>query len=108
MILGSFRTNQGSLHSIKSVRIANYSGLHFPAFRLNTERYSVSLCIQYKCGKMRTRITPSMDNFYAVLSKYKGIHILGLVQRAVFRKETFRVKSVSGLRIVTILFTKNI
>ena len=92
MILGSFRTNQGSLHSIKSVRIASYSGLHFPAFRLNTERYSVSLCIQYKCGKMRTRITPSMDNFYAVLSKYKGIHILGLVSESCIQKRDLQSK----------------
>ena len=30
-------------HYVKSVRIRSYSGLHFPAFGLNTERYSVSL-----------------------------------------------------------------
>ena len=28
--------------------------------------YSVSLRIQFKCGKMRTRITPNTDTFYAV------------------------------------------
>ena len=27
------------------------SGTYFPTFGLNTERYSVSLCIQSKCGK---------------------------------------------------------
>ena len=43
---------------MKSVRIRSYSGPHFPAFELNTERY---------CGKMRTRITPNMNTFYAVL-----------------------------------------
>ena len=32
-----------------------YSGPHFPAFGLNTERYSVFLRIQSKCGKKRTR-----------------------------------------------------
>ena len=37
-------------------------------FGLNTERYSVSRRIQYKCGKIRTRITPNMDTFYVVVS----------------------------------------
>ena len=31
-----------------------FSGPYFPAFGLNTERYSVSLRIQSECGKMRT------------------------------------------------------
>ena len=53
-------------HCVKSVHIRSYSGLHFPAFGLNTERYSVSLRIQSKCGKKRARITPNMDTFYAV------------------------------------------
>ena len=30
----------------KSVRIRSFSGSHFPAFRLNTERYGISLRIQ--------------------------------------------------------------
>ena len=47
-------------------RIRYYSGLHFPAFRLKTERYSVSLRIQSECGKIRTRITPNTDTFHAV------------------------------------------
>ena len=54
-----------SFHCVKSVRIRGYSGLHFPAFGLNTERYGVS-----ECGKIRTRITPNADTFYAV----KGNH----------------------------------
>ena len=53
-------------HCMKSVRILSYSGLHFSAFGLNTERYGVSLRIQSKRGKMRTRITPNMDTAYAV------------------------------------------
>ena len=32
---------------VKSVHIRSYSGPHFPAFGLNTERYFVSLRIQY-------------------------------------------------------------
>ena len=53
-------------HCVKSVRILSYSGPYFPAFGLNTERYSISLCIQSECGKMRTRITPNTDTFHAV------------------------------------------
>ena len=56
------------LHSVKSVRVRSYSGLHFPAFGLNTERYSVSLRIHSECGKMWIKITPNTDTFYAVLS----------------------------------------
>ena len=55
------------MHCLKSVRIPSYSGLHFPAFGLNTERYSVSLRIQSECGKIWTRITPNTDTFYAVM-----------------------------------------
>ena len=36
---------QDNLHYVKSVRIRSYSGLHYPMFGLNTERYSVSLHI---------------------------------------------------------------
>ena len=50
------------LHCVK-----RYSGPHFSAFELNTERYGVSVRIQSECGKMRTRITPNTDTFYAVL-----------------------------------------
>ena len=53
------------LHCMKSVRIQSYSGQHFPAFGLNTERYGVSLHIQSKCGIMQTRIAPNRDTFYA-------------------------------------------
>ena len=53
-------------HGVKSVRIRSYSGPHFPVFRLNTERYGVFLNIYSECGKMRTRITPNMDTFYAL------------------------------------------
>ena len=55
------------LGQVKKVRIRCYSGLYFPVFGLNMERYSVSLRIQYKCGKIRTRITPNTDTFNPVL-----------------------------------------
>ena len=51
---------------MKSVRIRSNSGPYFSAFGLNAERYSVSLRIQFECGKMRTRITPNTDTFYGV------------------------------------------
>ena len=38
----------------------------FSPFGLNTEIYSVSLRIQSKYGKIRTRKTPNTDTFYAV------------------------------------------
>ena len=53
-------------HYVKSVRIWSYSGPHFPAFGLNTERYTASLRIQSKCGNMPTRITPNTENFNRV------------------------------------------
>ena len=57
----------GKWHSLrKRCQFRSYSGLYFPAFGLNTERYSVSLRIQSKCGKIRTRITPNTDTFRAV------------------------------------------
>ena len=55
------------MHCIKSARIQSYSGLHFPTFGLNTERYPISLLIQTECGKMRTRKIPNTDIFHAVM-----------------------------------------
>ena len=57
-----------NIHCAKSVRIRSYSDLYFPAFGLNTERYGVSLRIQSRCGKVRTRITPNTDTFHAVIT----------------------------------------
>ena len=44
-----------------------YSELFWSAFsriRTKYERYSLSLCIQSKCRKMRIRITPNTDTFH--------------------------------------------
>ena len=62
-----FPTPQHRFHCVKSVLIPSYSGLHFLTFGLNTERYSVSLRIQSKYGKMQTRINTNTDTFHAVL-----------------------------------------
>ena len=66
-IFETFYTKLTKLHCVKSVPVRSYSSPHFPSFGLNTERYYVSLHIQSKCGKMRTRITPKTETFYAVL-----------------------------------------
>ena len=51
---------------VKSVHIRRFFGPHFPTFGLNTERYFVSLRIQSKCGKIRTRKSPNTDTFHTV------------------------------------------
>ena len=57
------------VHYVKSVCIRSSSGPYFLALRLITERYSVSLRIQSKYGKIRTRITPDTETFYAVVEE---------------------------------------
>ena len=59
----SFYRIENVSSSGKIVRIWSYSALRFPAFGLNMERYSASLCIQSECRKMRTRITPMQALF---------------------------------------------
>ena len=53
-------------HYVKSGCVRSYSGQYFRAFGQNTERYFIFLRIQSECRKIRTRITPNTDNFYAV------------------------------------------
>ena len=48
----SFKATAVTIYYVKS-----FSGPYFPAFGLNTERYSVSLRNQSECGKIRTRNT---------------------------------------------------
>ena len=55
------------LYCVKSVAIRRFSGLYFPAFGLNIERYGECLRIQSECGKIRTRKTSNTDTFHAVL-----------------------------------------
>ena len=44
-----------------------FSGPYFSAFGLNMERHEVSQRIQFECEKIRTRKSPIMDTFHAVL-----------------------------------------
>ena len=57
-------------HCVKNVRIRSFSCQYYPTFRLNTERYGVSLRILSKYGKMWTRKTPNTDTFHAVFMNF--------------------------------------
>ena len=52
--------------SLKSVRVQSFSDSCFPTFRLNMEKYGVSVDIQFECEKIRTRKTPNTDTFHAL------------------------------------------
>ena len=60
-------------HWVKSVRIRSFSCPYFPAFRLNTERYGLSLRIQSECGEIWTKKTPNTNTFNAVWVKVKKL-----------------------------------
>ena len=60
------------IHCVKSVRIQSFSGPYFPVFRPNM---SVSIRIQSKYGKVRTRKTPITNTFHAVVTSNKGFII---------------------------------
>ena len=65
------------LYQFRFLQVGHYviphlTGLHFPGYRLNTERYRVSLRIQCEYGKMRTRITPNTGTFHAAVLVNKG------------------------------------
>ena len=65
MIWGSLRQHAMKIINTgwKVSKYAVFSGMYFPAFGVNLERYSVSLCIQSKCGKMQTRANPLFGHF---------------------------------------------
>ena len=85
---------------MKSVRIRSYSGPHFPAFGLNPKRYSLSLRIQYECGKMRARITRNTVTFYALIPVTSGgAHCNYVITE--LPKHLFKVIFAIGITIVT-------
>ena len=81
-------------HFVKSVLIRSFSGSYFPAFGLNTERYFVSLRIQSDCRKIRTRITPNTDTFYAVNIFILRNSIVGWGRRLLNRGLVSCIKSI--------------
>ena len=54
-------------HCVKSVRVRSFFGPYFLVFELNTERYGVSLFIQFKCRKIWTRKTPNTGTSLEVI-----------------------------------------
>ena len=48
-------TNWTRLTVLKVSKFGVFSGLHFPAFGLNTVIYSANLRIQYECRKIQAR-----------------------------------------------------
>ena len=91
---------RSSSNCMKSVRIRSYFGPYFPAFVLNTERYSVSLCIQSKCGKIQTRIAPNTDTFYAV-SNYDIFRNALLKFTRLLEKKIFNINNPFGIKMLT-------
>ena len=61
------------LHCVKSVCIRSFSGPYFPTFGLNTNKYSLSLRIQFECGKVWTRKSPHMDTFHVVRNSSSSV-----------------------------------
>ena len=55
------------VHYVESARIGSFSGPYFSVFELNTNRYEISVRVQSKCGKIRTRKTPNLDTFHVVV-----------------------------------------
>ena len=53
------------IHCVKNVRIRSYSGPHFFAFGLNTERYSASLPHFPAFGLNTERYSASLPHFFA-------------------------------------------
>ena len=53
-------------HYEKSVCDRRFSDRYFPAFGLNTERYSLCLHIQFECEKIGTRKIMNTDTFHVV------------------------------------------
>ena len=60
------------MHCMKSVRIRSFSGPYFPAFGLNTDRYSVSLRIQNvgKCGPKKLWVRIFVAQRWSVIIMY--------------------------------------
>ena len=77
--------NSYHIHCVKSVYIRSFSGLHFPAFGLNTERYGVSehfhlvilqlakFCKLQKLGLMMDKRLQLFHTFFIVMFRVDQI-----------------------------------
>ena len=82
-----------------------FSGLHFPAFRLNTQRYGVSLHIQSKWGKIRTRKNFLFTTFFTQWILIDSMQCNCSRQSSVKRKtnRTFYRKNISSLTLTIVV-----
>ena len=89
-------------HCVKSVRIRSYSGLHFPALGLNTERYSVLSGFSPNAGKKKDENNSKYGHFLGsvrMLPDAKSLNLFSLIlpkwwctkKRSFFRKESFAI-----------------
>ena len=64
------------------------SGPYFPAFGLNTKRCEVSLRIQSKCRKIKTRNYSAFGHFSrcVILSNFIFLHLFGIKYRVTISK----------------------
>ena len=92
-----------TFHCVKIVRIRRYSGLHFSRIfphsdwiQGDTEYVSI---FSLNVGKMRTRITPNTDSFYAVLFMHtiQNNTILSSSSITYWKSDIFLVKVQSAL-----------
>ena len=91
--------NFPKIHCVRSVRIRSFSGLFFFAFELNLERYGVSLRIQSKCGKIRTREIPNTDTFHAVITLVSKNEVINNEEKIAESLNVFFTDIVSNLKI---------
>lgn len=59
-----FLLETNETHCIEGVCIRRFCGPCFPTFGLNTDGFSVNLCIYYKYLKIRTIKAPNINRFY--------------------------------------------
>ena len=76
-------------YCVKYVRIRNYSGPYFPVLGHNTGRYSASLRIRSKCGKIRTRITLNTDTLHAVINSSLRCYSVIITEVCLFISSVF-------------------
>ena len=79
-----------------------FSGLYFPTFGLNTERYSVSLRIQSECRKIRTRKNSVSGHFSRRANSSGGKLFLEIGDPVQNYKELYKAYNKKGCRIVPI------
>ena len=79
---------------MNSACIWSFSGLYFPAFGLNTERYSVSFRIQSECGKIRTTKTQNTETFYVVAISPETLKLQREMIKKVYTRVQEKVKEI--------------